>query len=109
MQSELIKAKIIPGGEDELLRSEIGGLFDGIHRLYTEYLQYVLNQTKLYGKMSPSCRDHLTILWLESAVHVDCSPQVLTALRAVCGKNASTYLQVTSTVHRSANMLMWSL
>ena len=39
-------ANTVPGGADELLSAELGGLFEGLHQLYTEYTEYVKGPTE---------------------------------------------------------------
>ena len=73
----VIEAYAVPGGADDLLSAELGGLFEGLHKLYTEYTEYVKGQIELYGKAFPFCQDHLTIVLLESAVHDDRHTQLL--------------------------------
>ena len=66
-----------PGGADDLLSRELGGLYVGLQQLHKEYKDFVKNQTELYGQTFPFCPDHLTIVLLESAVHDDRHAQLL--------------------------------
>ena len=68
---------MVPGGADDLLSVELGGLYDGLHKLHNEYKDYVSTRTELYRKLFPFCLDHLTIVLLESAVHDDRHIQLL--------------------------------
>ena len=58
----------VPGGSDELLSSEPGGLYVGLQRLYKEYKVFTSNQTELYDQAFPYCKDHLTMVLLEQGV-----------------------------------------
>ena len=48
--NRVINAKTVLGGADELLCAELGGLFEGLHKLHIEYIEYVKGWTKMYGK-----------------------------------------------------------
>ena len=71
------EAFTVPGGADDPLSIELGGLYDGLHKLHNEYIAFVSTQTELYRTPFPFCSDHLTIVLLESAVHENRHVQLL--------------------------------
>ena len=66
-----------PGGSDELLSNELGGLYVGLQKLHKEYKVFSSKQTELYDQAFPFCKDHLTIVLLEQGVRNERHSQLL--------------------------------